>query len=259
MKVNVYSTKGKKLPKKADLPKVFEDPVRPDIIKKAVLASQSTSFQPYGSNPMAGKRTSAATFGTGRGLARVARVSGGGPTRGRGAFAPSTVGGRVAHPARVARRIIKRMNKKEMKKAIASAIAATADKEAVEKRGHKIGEDTDLPIIISDEFEKIDTTAETDEIFHTLNLTTDIDKAKKRKIRAGKGKRRGRKYKTKKSVLVVIGEDKGIKQGARNLPGVEVVTAEELGIEHLAPGTQYGRLTVYTQSALEKIQERFSR
>lgn len=257
MKADVYSLKGKKLQKKVNLPRVFEETIRPDIIKRAVLASQTARLQPYGSNPMAGKRTSAHSWGTGRGLARVARVSGGGPARGRGAFAPSTVGGRVAHPARAEKRIVKKINKKEMKQAVASAIAATTDKDLAIKRGHRI-KDIDLPIIITDDFEKTDSTADTYKVFEALGLEKDIEKAKKRKIRAGKGKRRGRRYKDKKSLLVVISEDKGIKMGARNHPGVEVVTVDELGVENLAPGTHYGRLTVYTESALDKIKERFN-
>lgn len=256
MKATVYSLKGEKQNTKVELPSVFEEKIRPDIIKRAVLASQTARLQPQGTNPMSGKRTPATSWGPGRGLSRVARISGGGPTRGRAAFAPGTVGGRVAHPARSEKRIIKRINKKEMKKAIASAIAATKDKELVTKRGHRIG-DIELPIIVSDSLEKIETTAETNEVFNKLGINEDLERAKKRKIRAGKGKRRGRKYKTKKSALIVISEDRGIKNAARNHPGVEIVTAEELGIEHLAPGTHYGRLTVYTKSAIKKIQERF--
>ncbi|MFQ5974955.1 MAG: 50S ribosomal protein L4 [Candidatus Hydrothermarchaeales archaeon] len=258
MKASVYSLKGKKLQKKVELPKVFEGDVRPDIIKRAVLASQSARLQPYGPNPMSGKRTSAGSWGVGRGLARLPRVSGGGPTRGRGAFAPMAVGGRVAHPARPERHLIKKINKKEMKKAVASAIAATADKDLVLKRGHRIG-DVDLPIIIQESLEKIDVTQETKEVLEALGLKDEIERGKKRKIRAGKGKRRGRKYKNRKGMLIVVSDDKGITLGARNLPAVEVVTVDELGVEHLAPGTHYGRLTIYTNSALDKIKERFDR
>ena len=68
---------------------------------------------------------------------------------------------------------------------------------------------------------------------------------------------RGRKYKKKKSALVVVSGSGDIFHGAGNLPGVDVVKAEHLGVEQLAPGTHGGRLTVYTKSAIDKIVERF--
>jgi len=61
---------------KIKLPRVFETPYRPDVIKRAVLASQSHRFQPQGRNPMAGKRTTAESRGVGLGLARVPRLKG---------------------------------------------------------------------------------------------------------------------------------------------------------------------------------------
>jgi large subunit ribosomal protein L4e len=74
-----------------------------------------------------------------------------------------------------------------------------------------------------------------------------------RHIRAGKGKLRGRKFKSRKSVLIVAGNDGGLGKAARNLPGVDFVTVERLNAELLAPGTKAGRLTVWTESSLEKL------
>jgi large subunit ribosomal protein L4e len=68
---------------------------------------------------------------------------------------------------------------------------------------------------------------------------------------------RGRKYKTPKGPLVVVGEDKGISLGARNHAGVDVVVVNNLNAELLAPGTHPGRLTIYTKSAVEKLGELF--
>ncbi|MEJ4711124.1 50S ribosomal protein L4, partial [Enterococcus faecium] len=78
-----------------------------------------------------------------------------------------------------------------------------------------------------------------------------------KKIRSGKGKMRGRKYKSPKGPLIVVGEDKGISLGARNHAGVDVVLVENLNAELLAPGTHPGRLTVFTKSAIEKLGELF--
>ena len=61
----------------ADLPSVFDTPLRPDVIKRAVLSIQSHRIQPQGRDPMAGKRTSAVTRHR-LGIARVPRVKGGG-------------------------------------------------------------------------------------------------------------------------------------------------------------------------------------
>jgi large subunit ribosomal protein L4e len=86
----------------------------------------------------------------------------------------------------------------------------------------------------------------------------DVVRAKNgRKIRAGRGKTRGRKYKTPKGPLLVVGEDKGISLGARNHPGVDVVVVDNVNTELLAPGTHPGRLTVYTKSAIEKLGDLF--
>ena len=74
-----------------------------------------------------------------------------------------------------------------------------------------------------------------------------------KRIRAGRGKTRGRKYKKVKGPLLVVGEDQGISLGARNHAGVDVVVVENLNAELLAPGTHPGRLTIYTKSAVEKL------
>src|SRR5512141_1528249 len=82
---------------KITLPVVFSTPIRPDVIKRAVLAIQSNRRQPQGRDPMAGKKTSAESRGTGSATARVPRMKSG---AGRAAFAPSTVKGRQPHPPR---------------------------------------------------------------------------------------------------------------------------------------------------------------
>jgi large subunit ribosomal protein L4e len=74
-----------------------------------------------------------------------------------------------------------------------------------------------------------------------------------RNIRAGKGKYRGRRIKQAVGPLIVIAEDKGIMQAARNIPGVDVVTVNNLNAEVLAPGAHPGRLTMWTSGAIEKL------
>ena len=234
-----------------DLPQVFSTPVRHDVIRRAVIALQSTRFQPQGRDSMAGKRTTAESRGTGHGIARVPRLK----QSSRAAFGVSTVGGHQAFPPLSEKDIVKRINKKEKRFAIRSGIAATAIKELVEKRGHKIQKVEQLPIVVSDELESLEKTREVKEFLETLELWSDIQRADRRTVRAGKGKMRGRKHKKGKGPLIVIGEDKGIGYAARNLPGVEVTDVYGLNAEILAPGAHPGRLVIWTKSAIEQLDE----
>src|SRR3989442_15935307 len=97
------------------LPPTFAEPLRPDIIKKAVVAQQSHRFQAQGRNRMAGKRTTAEGVGVGRGSYRVPRIGGGGPLAGTVTFAPGTCGGGNALPPVPPTRTAKRINRKEPK------------------------------------------------------------------------------------------------------------------------------------------------
>jgi large subunit ribosomal protein L4e len=234
-----------------EVPKVFSTPVRHDVIKRAVIALQSTRFQPQGRDPMAGKRTTAESRGTGHGIARVPRLKG----SSRAAFGVSIVGGHAAFPPLSEKIIVKRINKKEKRLAIRSGIAATAVKELVEKRGHKIQKVEQLPIVVSDALESLDKTRDVKQFLKSLELWSDVERANRRKVRAGLGKMRGRKHKKGKGPLIVVGEDNGIGFAARNLPGVEVSNVYGLNAELLAPGAHPGRLVIWTQSAIEQLDE----
>jgi len=237
-----------------ELPRVFSTPVRPDIIRRAVIALMTSRLQPKGTDELAGMRTTAESWGVGHGVARVPRVKGGS----RAARAPMTVGGRRAHPPRVDKKIREFINVKERRIAVASALAATANPLLVKMRGHAVEGVKQVPLIVVDELERVSRTSEVREAFRALGLWGDVERAHKgTRVRAGKGKLRGRRYKVPKSVLVVVSEDGGIFRAARNLPGVDVVKASDLNVEVLAPGGVPGRLTVYTLSSLKVIEERF--
>lgn len=255
--LKVYSLKGKPKPKeKLEIPAIFGGPVREDLIKRAVLVSQSARYQLQGVDWFAGKRTSAESFGVGRGLARLPRIKGSRhATAGRGAIVPMAVGGRSAHPPLVVKKITKKINKKERSKALSSAIAAVAKREIVEARGHVINGIPQIPLVVEDALEGLTKASKVREAFMKLGVWNDIVRAKERKIRSGKGKMRGSKYKKKKSILIVVGRDKGISKGAANFPGVDVVEVSSLSVEDLAPGAQLGRLTVFTKSAIQKLVE----
>ncbi|MEN4007237.1 MAG: 50S ribosomal protein L4 [Methanobacteriaceae archaeon] len=257
-KIKVYSLEGE-VTDEITLPEIFNEEYRPDIIKRAVISSQTARIQPWGTDPMAGKRTTAESYGSGRGAAMVPRVKGSRhPAGSKAAFVPQAVGGRRAHPPRSWKVYHEKINRKERRFAIRSAIAATTNPELIEKRGHRIENVPQIPFVVDDELAKIKSTRKTREIFKNLGIMDDIVRVKTgKKIRAGKGKMRGRKYKVPKGPLIVVGEDKGISLGARNHPGVDIVSAENLNTELLAPGTHAGRLTIYTKSAILKLGELF--
>ncbi|WP_336364466.1 50S ribosomal protein L4 [Halalkalicoccus salilacus] len=234
-----------------DLPEVFETTYRPDLIKRAVLAAQANRTQDYGADPFAGKRTSAESLGTGRGMARVPR------SNGQAKRVPQAVGGRRAHPPKAEKDRTQKVNDKERQLAIRSAIAATADADLVVERGHRFDEGVELPLVVSDEFEELLKTKEVVAFLESVGLHADVERADEgRKVRAGRGKTRGRKYKEPSSILFVTSSEAGPSKAARNLAGVDVATAREVGAEDLAPGTHPGRLTVWTESAIEEVADR---
>jgi len=247
-KVNVYGLDGTET-EKIELPAVFNTPYRPDIIRKSFNVLHSNKRQQYGSDPLAGTKQATASVGKGRGQSRVPRL-----TQGRrAALAPCVVGGRRAHPPKAERIWKEKINKKEKRLSIYSALAATADKEVVSKRGHQFDDKITLPIIIDDKFENIKKTKEVITVFEKIGIYDDVLRAANGKhVRAGKGKTRGRRYRTPKSILVVSTKD-DIEKGSSNLTGVDIVKPNQVNIEHLAPGGDAGRLTVITKSALKEI------
>ncbi len=234
-----------------ELPTIFNTPFRPDVIKRAVIAQQSHGFQPQGRDPMAGKRTTAESWGVGRGIARVPRLK----DRSRAAFGVSIVGGHQAFPPRSEKRIRKEINKKERQLAIRSGIAATAVRDIVAGRGHIIESIGQLPIVVDDSIQSFMKTNEVRDLFVNLGLWPDVERTKRRKLRAGRGKTRGRRRRVGKGPLIVVAEDLGIGRAGSNIPSVDVVEVTNLNAELLAPGAHPGRLVVWTRSALASLDE----
>jgi len=247
MKAQVRTLTGE-IAHEVDLPEIFNEEYRPDLIKRAVLAIQSTRFQPHGTDPYAGMRTSAESWGSGRGVAQVPRIK----NSSRAARVPQATGGRTAHPPKVTKVLVKRINRKEKQKALRSAIAASTSPDLVRGRGHIF--DGDLPLVLEDRFEEITRTGDVIATLSALGVYADVERAKtSRKVRAGRGTMRGRRYKQRKSVLIVTGNEP--LRAARNLAGVDAVTVDQLNTELLAPGTQAGRLTIWTESAIRRLEE----
>ena len=251
-KTNVYGVNGD-VASQVDVPEVFSTPYRPDIIKKAVLAAAANKRQPYGPSKGAGMRHSVSTWGKGRGVARVQRIA-----AGRMATeSPNNVSGRRAHPPVPERNWSLKVNQKERVLARKSAVAATGCADCVKARGHQFDDNVSFPIVVSDEVQDIKTTAEVSAFLQKIGLGYDLDRAKDgRKIRAGRGTMRNRKYRTPVSVLIVVsGREAPVFASASNLPGVQIEEVSSLSAAILAPGGDAGRLTVYTESAFAKIGE----
>ncbi|MBO6084148.1 MAG: 50S ribosomal protein L4, partial [Candidatus Methanomethylophilaceae archaeon] len=201
----------------------------------------------------AGMRHSVSTWGKGRGVARVQRIA-----AGRMATeSPNNVSGRRAHPPVPERNWSLKVNQKERVLARKSAVAATGCADCVKARGHQFDDNVSFPIVVSDEVQDIKTTAEVSAFLQKIGLGYDLDRAKDgRKIRAGRGTMRNRKYRTPVSVLIVVsGREAPVFASASNLPGVQIEEVSSLSAAILAPGGDAGRLTVYTESALAKIGE----
>ncbi|MBU0636292.1 50S ribosomal protein L4 [Candidatus Micrarchaeota archaeon] len=269
MKATVLSLTGQKT-KEITLPPVFETEVNTGLIKRAVLAIQSSRLQPKGVFPKAGRQNTAVYVGY-RGLPAPERTINIGHARlprmknrrtlaaGQVARVPQAVGGVRAHPPKVEKNLKECINKKEKKKALQSAIAATTQLERVKKRGHQVAKEIQLPLIIEKGFEEIEKTSAVIKTLKAIHVFRDIENAKKKKrIRAGKGKRRGRKFKRKKSILIVTSKNAKVYKAARNLEGVDIVSVQNLNAELLAPGAVSGRLTVWTEGSIQGLEKKKS-
>ncbi|KAF5052213.1 Ribosomal protein L4/L1 family protein [anaerobic digester metagenome] len=231
-----------------ELPAVFAEEYRPDLIRKAVIAIQSTRYQPHGTYVNAGVESVGTGWGSGRGASHVPRLHNGS----RAVKVPQARGGRQAHPPKVEKVLTKEINKKEKTRAKRSAIAATSNADLVRGRGHRF--EGAVPVVIADEFESVTRTQDLVKALTAVGVFADIEKAKgSRKVRAGRGKMRGRRFKQKKSLLIVTANEP--LTAARNLAGVDAVPVTALNVEHLAPGTHAGRLTVWTQGAIRWLEE----
>jgi len=246
MKAQVKTINGG-VTKEIELPALLSEEYRPDLIKKAVMALQSTRRQPHGTYPFAGICSSAVGWGSGRGASHVPRLKNGS----RAAKVPQAKGGREAHPPVVAKILVKEINQKEKQKAFRSAVAASIRADLIKCRGHTF--EGEVPVIFEDKFESLDRTVDVISALTKVGVYNDIERAKdSRKVRAGRGKMRGRRYKQRKSLLIVTSGTE--LRAARNLAGVDVVTVDQLNVEHLAPGMLAGRMTVWTESALVRLE-----
>lgn len=127
-------------------------------------------------------------------------------------------------------------------------------------RGHQVSAVPEVPLVIdSAVFEggAAAKTADALKILKAVGADADIEKAKKsKKLRAGKGKMRGRRHRQRRGPLVIYDPEvdgKEIVTGTRNLPGVETCSVFALNLLQLAPGGHLGRFIVWTSAAFKAL------
>jgi len=156
-------------------------------------------------------------------------------------------------PTKIWRRWHRKINVNQRRYALVSALAASAVPALVQARGHKIDEVNEIPLVLSG-VDTVKKTAEAAKILARFGAAAELEKCREsKKLRAGKGKMRNRRYVSRRGPLVVYSEKTGVEKAFRNLPGVELAQVERLNLLQLAPGGHLGRFVVWTQGAFEKL------
>ncbi|KAH8891288.1 hypothetical protein GQ53DRAFT_746778 [Thozetella sp. PMI_491] len=259
--VTVISADGKSSGATVAFPKVFSAPIRPDIVNQVHTGIAKNKRQPYSVSEKAGHQTSAESWGTGRAVARIPRVSGGGTHRaGQAAFGNMCRSGRIFAPTKVWRKWHVKVNQGQKRFAVASALAASSVAPLVFARGHKISGIAEVPLVVdSKAFEggAFGKTTAALGLLEAVGASADIERVKaSKKLRAGKGKLRGRRHRQRRGPLVVYDPEvdgKELVHGFRNVSGVETSSVYSLNLLQLAPGGHLGRFVIWTSAAFKAL------
>merc|ERR1712025_776403 len=237
------------------LPSVFKAPIRPDIVNAVHFQMLKNTRQPYAVSEKAGHQTSAESWGTGRAVARIPRVRGGGTHRsGQGAFGNMCRGGRMFAPTKTWRRWHRKINVAQKRYAMCSAIAATGVPALVMAKGHVINGISEVPLVVSDKVQAFQKTKEAVVFLRRNKAWDDVAKVyATRRMRAGKGKLRNRRHVQKRGPLVIYNQDQGLTKAFRNIPGVDCIQVDNLNLLKLAPGGHVGRFCIWTEGAFKKL------
>ncbi|GBG34685.1 60S ribosomal protein L4 [Hondaea fermentalgiana] len=239
------------------LPAVLTAPIRTDVVHFVHTNVAKNKRQAFCVKTDAGMDYAAESWGTGRAVSRIPRVPGGGTHRsGQGAFGNMCRGGRMFNPTRIWRKWHRRVNKNQRRYATASALAASAVPALVMARGHAITEVPEMPLVIGGgQLDEIKKTKQAVELLDLFGASADVDRVKSsKKIRAGKGKMRNRRYVMRRGPLIVHAcNSPDMPRAFRNVPGVQLCHVDRLNILQLAPGGHVGRFVIWTQDAFEKL------
>lgn len=255
--ITVHNEKGEITTTNITLPAVFKAPIRPDIVNVVHFQMLKNTRHPYAVSDKAGHQTSAESWGTGRAVARIPRVRGGGTHRsGQGAFGNMCRGGRMFAPTKTWRRWHRKINVNQRRYAITSAIAATGVPALVMSKGHRIEEIPEVPLVVSDKVEELKKTKEAVAVLKKLKAWSDIEKVyNSKRFRAGKGKMRNRRRIQRRGPLVIYNKDNGITRAFRNIPGITLISVDRLNLLKIAPGGHVGRFCIWTESAFRRLDD----
>merc|ERR1719498_741370 len=255
--VSIYGKKDKNM-EQVPMPAVFTAPIRDDTVQFVHANMAKNRRQAHGVFFKAGQEHSAESWGTGRAVARIPRISGSGTSRsGQATFGNMCRKARMFAPLKIWRNWHRRVNITQRRHAVAAALAASAVAPLVMARGHQVQNVPELPLVV----DNLDV-PNTKSLLSTLNnvgLADDLSRVRNNKhARAGTGKYRASRYIMKKGPLVIYGDaDAQVKQAARNLPGVDTCHVGRLNIIQLAPGGHLGRLVVFTRAGFSQLNALF--
>jgi large subunit ribosomal protein L4e len=232
-------------------------PLRPDLVQFVHTNMNKNNRQAYAVNIYAGKSVVASSWGTGRAVARIPRVGGGGTSRsGQGAYGNMCRGGRMYNPTKTWRKWHRKINVNMKRYAVSSALAASAIPSLVMARGHVIDEVPEIPLVMENALESTSKTSAAKDILAKVGALADVEKAAESKqIRAGKGKMRNRRFTLRRGPLIIYKSNDGVERAFRNLPGVELCCVSRLNLLQLAPGGHMGRFCVWSQAALDELDQ----
>jgi large subunit ribosomal protein L4e len=236
------------------MPAVFTAPIRNDIVQFVHTNIAKNRRQAHGVYTKAGHQHSAESWGTGRAVARVPRISGSGTHRsGQGAFANQCRKGRMFAPLKTWRRWHRKTNLTQKRHAVASALAASACTPLVFARGHRIQNVPELPLVLDSL--NIETTKTMLRTLKNFGVSDELRRTREtKKVRPGHGKVRNSRYVIRKGPLIVYGDENNlVKRTARNLPGVETCSVHRLNLLQLAPGGHLGRFIIWTKDAFKHL------
>ena len=258
--VSVYNTSAATIEVKnqVPMPGVFSVPIRNDLVHFVHSNLAKNRRQGHAVYWEAGQEHSAESWGTGRAVARIPRISGSGTHRsGQATFGNMCRSARMFAPLKIWRKWHGKANTTQRRHAVASALAASACAPLVMARGHRVEGVPELPLVM-DALNGENTKA----LLATLNrfgCEEDLAKVRRsRKIRTGQGKYRNSRYVMRKGPLVIYGDgSEGLKKAARNLPGVDICHVSRLNVLQLAPGGHLGRFCVFTEDAFRALNNTF--
>jgi len=238
------------------LPAVFTSPIRQDIVQSVHTNMNKNKRQPYAVSQYAGHQTSAESWGTGRAVARIPRVPGGGTHRsGQAAFGNMCRGGRMFAPTKTFRRWQRKTNRTQRRYALVSALAASALPSIVMARGHRIEQVPEIPLVIDNKaVDSLSKTSAAVTLLKALGIYDDVEKVKDTiKIRSGHGKARNRRWVVRRGPLIIYNQKGPLTKAFRNLPGIDLCCVSRLNLLQLAPGGHLGRFVVWIKDAFERL------